>query len=171
MLFGPSVLQECNVPDVIRRYVMATLQSTGFHMREDEEVAYMSRCGTCPGAPPADVLFQAVLMRSLSELHSLMVASGSVVNVLDAVTEQTHAACSPTWVDDVAILLMVDKSDQLIDQIRLVIQHAQSALELVGIQTFFSPGNLRPLLSSMGQGVRHRKKFGSVRTSLTCLSN
>ena len=170
MFFGPSVLQECNVPDVIRRCVMATLQSTGFHMREDEEVAYMSRCGTCPGAPPADVLFQAVLMRSLSELHSLMVASGSVVNVLDAVTEQTHAACSPTWVDDVAILLMVGKSDQLIDQIRLVIQHAQSALELVGIQTFFSPGKPEAISIFHGAGSK-AQKFGSVRTSLTCLSN
>ena len=156
-LYGPSVLQECQVPDAIRRFVMATLTLTGFSMDGKSDLSYQSQCGTCPGAPLADILFQAVFLRSLRELRVMLRASGAQATIEDPVTCEMHAACSPTWVDDVAIVVSVLQPMHLIENVTVVVQHGYAALELVGVKTNFSPGKTEILAVFNGPGSRAQR--------------
>ena len=157
LLFGPSVLQECGVPDVIRKFIMATLTSTGFTMRAESPMAYKSLCGTCPGAPLADTLFQAVFIRCLSEMQALLRRDQLCATTIDPLSLQQHEAFSPTWVDDVAIVAVVDRAVLLVDHVRLVVKHAQAAMAIIGVKTNFTRGKTEVMPIFRGAGSKAQR--------------
>ena len=158
ILIGPSVLEQAELPSILRRFVATTLSGTYFTMNAQSNTVWVTRTGVTPGVPLADAYFQAIFIQSLKEIElRLGHLHGGPRECAGRNTEQPEVPMA-TWIDDVALLAEVEDPTCLVELVRETVVHAQASLAYIGIDTNFGENKTEVMLVFVGKRGRSQKE-------------
>ena len=99
---GPGLLQHSGVSNGLRQFLASTLSQTWFLI--GDQSVFVTKTGTMPGAPLADLIFQFAfahfLQRARHRLREL-----ELTFVVSKLGDCPQEVPSPTWMDDIAVPL------------------------------------------------------------------
>ncbi|CAE6973415.1 unnamed protein product [Symbiodinium sp. CCMP2592] len=148
---APGLLARCDVQLEVRRLIAASLDQTWFSMGFHGEDAFITRTGTTPGAPLADLTFQYVFSTVLERLKARFAEIGCVATVGNHQDIQVPA---PTWMDDLAIPFTTEKADEVVPTAALALGEVATALREAGIAINWGCGKSELLPIFYGPGAK-----------------
>ena len=160
---GPGLLQQAEVPLALRRFITAGLDHSWFSIGQEPEHRYITRSGTVPGAPLADLYFQYIFSQVLAEIKRQFeetdLAAGCPSMRLRQVSETGAPEAAPTlpiptWMDDIALPILAPCRDSLIDRASQAVLIVSSSMQAAGVSLNFSRGKTEFLPVIAGAGSR-----------------
>ncbi|CAE7821566.1 unnamed protein product [Symbiodinium sp. CCMP2592] len=148
---APGLLARCDVQPEVRRLIAASLDTTWFSMGYHGEDAFLTRTGTTPGAPLADLTFQYVFSTVLDRLKARLAEVGCVATV--GKQQDIHVP-SPTWMDDLAIPFTTESAAEVIPTAALALGEVALALRDAGISINWGRGKSELLPIFYGPGAK-----------------
>ncbi|CAE7942578.1 unnamed protein product [Symbiodinium sp. KB8] len=153
---GPGLLEQAAVPEAIRRFVAACLDSTWFCIGSSPMHFYCTRSGTVPGAPLADLMFQLVFSKVLARIS----AEAEDAAILSWHPGRSTEAClplpAPSWMDDVAFPVISADPAALLQQASQLVTIVDGAFHQAGVRINFARGKTEFLPILHG---RHSQTF------------
>ena len=167
-LLGPGLLQQAGVPEPLRRMLRASMSRTWFCM--DSHV-YRTSTGTMPGAPLADLLFQFVFTQFIGRVKQ-EISQQALGNDIFEDGSLTESLPLPSWMDDIAVPLVVKEPGKLVDTARRIVEATARHLHSIGISINTDKGKTEAMLCFQGKGsrtVRHHHLVECRRRFSVCL--
>ncbi|CAE7761117.1 unnamed protein product [Symbiodinium sp. CCMP2456] len=137
---GPGLLASAAVPSAVQRFVAACLDNTWYCVGREPGHFYLTRTGSVPGAPLADLLFQLAFGRVLADISERADALGIRPLCPTAPGGAVLPLPAPSWMDDVAFPVLADRPAELLEQAGCMVQEVDAALHRTGIKVNFAPG-------------------------------
>ena len=142
---GPGLLASAAVPSAIQRFVAACLDNTWYCVGREPGHFYLTRTGSVPGAPLADLLFQLAFGRVLADISEQADTLGIRPLCPTAPGGTALPLPAPSWMDDVAFPVLADRPAELLERAGCMVQEVDAALHRAGIKVNFAPGKTRIL--------------------------
>ena len=157
---GPGILAATDVPECVRRVVIATLRDTWFSVGVQEKSFFETRSGTSPGSPNADIQFQLVFARVMQRVEDLLQELSEAAQTSLHVRSQHDAKAvpPPSWMDDLAVPLRAKDGPQLLAAVSTVLQALWQEMKAMGLDINFSQGKTELLPVIVGRGSRHARR-------------
>ncbi|CAE7614655.1 unnamed protein product [Symbiodinium microadriaticum] len=132
------------------------LAKTWYVGRQDASSAFVAESGTAPGAPLADAMFSLVFAGLLRETRDFLLRRGiqAQISGLDV----DNPGFSPTWADDVCLLLQVLQADDLETAVADATAFFLDALARNGLQANLGCGKTEALLACFGPGSANTRR-------------
>ncbi|CAE7237926.1 unnamed protein product [Symbiodinium microadriaticum] len=133
------------------------LARTWYVGRQDASCAYVASSGTAPGAPLADAMFSLVFAGLLRETRDFILSRGiqAQISGLDV----DNPGFSPTWADDVCLLLQVLHADDLETAVADATAFFLDAMARNGLQANLGCGKTEALLACFGPGSANTRRL------------
>ena len=154
-----QAVEEAMTPE-LRRFLQQQLDTTWYVSRRNNSCAYVAGSGTAPGSPLADVMFSLVFGRVLRRTAAFLCDQGMQASI--AVSAPGGHGFTPTWADDVSILLQTSAPDEVTAAVAQAMSFFLAELKQAGLKANMGPGKIEALLSVNGPGARR------VRQQLFC---
>ncbi|CAE7820750.1 unnamed protein product [Symbiodinium microadriaticum] len=138
----------------LQTFLQKQLNQTWYISRVDTTEAYVARSGTAPGAPLADVMFSLIFGRLLSRMSSFLAESGLQATIASG----KGPGYTPTWADDVSILLRTEVAADVPGAVAQVIGLFADELQRAGLRANHGAGKTEALLSLNGHGSRQVRR-------------
>ena len=157
---GPGILAATDVPECVRRVVIATLRDTWFSVGVQEKSIFETRSGTSPGSPNADIQFQLVFAKVMQRVEV-------VLQELCEEVQTSHHARSPhsttmvpppSWMDDLAVPLRACNGPKLLEAASAVLRELWQEMKAIGLDINFSQGKTELLPVILGNGSRQARR-------------
>ena len=155
---GPGILASCGVDPAVRRLITSMLQETWFTVSDECSThLFLTRTGTAPGSPTADVLFQILFSRAMAQLEK------HVQEAAEAVQKQVHrsatdiALChlpAPSWMDDLALPLLAASPEALLELAMTTVHKLDCELRQLAVSLNLDRGKTELLPLVQGRGSR-----------------
>ena len=142
------------LPPALQTFLQKQLDHTWYISRVDAGEAFVANSGTAPGAPLADVMFSLIFGRLLSRMARFLADSG----LQAAFASDRGPGFTPTWADDVSILLKTEAASEVPNAVAKVIGFFTDELQQAGLRANHGAGKTEALLSLNGQGARQVKR-------------
>ena len=104
---GPGLLEHAETPEPVRRLIVSSFEASWFLIGDVEPRTYLTRSGSIPGAPLADLAFQMSFSLALQGLQRRMLDAGCQAQLSSHDLGLTFKVPSPSWMDDLAVPLVV----------------------------------------------------------------
>ena len=159
----PAAAEVVGIPGREREILAHWYACTWVDVR-DFELKAATRRGVVPGNPLADLLFNAVMVRILAEIHNANGESpGGVVvpyvageNICDvdcvAGFDASTRVSDVTYIDDICLMVAAEKPEQLIERTAEMVRVCRRALAKYGLKMNFSQGKTECILHPYGEG-------------------
>ena len=134
---APGLLEQGSVPLEVRRVMAATLDTTWFGVGGSGEHCFLTRTGTTPGAPLADLAFQYVFATVLSRLGQRLLESDCAAFIGPEFDVRVHA---PSWMDDVAFPFATAQATEVIPAASRIVQAVSQEFRRIGIAVNWGRG-------------------------------
>ncbi|CAE7243520.1 unnamed protein product, partial [Symbiodinium necroappetens] len=144
-------LEEAMTPE-LRRFLQQQLDTTWYVSRRNNNSAYVAGSGTAPGSPLADVMFSLVFGRVLKKTAAFLRDQGLQASI--ATTAPGGHGFTPTWADDVSILLQASAPETVMTAVAQTMSFFLAELRQAGLKANMGPGKTEALLSINGPGAR-----------------
>ncbi|CAE7888464.1 unnamed protein product, partial [Symbiodinium sp. KB8] len=138
----------------LQTFLQKQLDRTWYMCRVDSAEAYVANSGTAPGSPLADVMFSLIFGRLLSRVAQFLQESG----LQAAFASRGGPGYTPTWADDVSILLRAGTAADVPDAVAQVIGFFTDELQRIGLRANHGAGKTEALLCLHGPGARQVKR-------------
>ena len=138
----------------LQTFLQKQLNQTWYISRVDAAEAYVARSGTAPGAPLADVMFSLIFGRLLSRMSSFLAES----SLQATIASDKGPGYTPTWADDVSILLRTEAAADVPGAVAQVIGLFADELQKAGLRANHGAGKTEALLSLNGHGSRQVRR-------------
>ena len=148
---GPGLLQTTGVPDGLRQFLASTLSQTWF--LSGRQSVFVTKTGTMPGAPLADLVFQFAFAHFLKKAHTRLCEAGLSLTVVGNHTGAVTVP-SPTWMDDIVVPVDAPDASSLVPRVQSLVRNVALELANIGIQVNTGPGKSEALLHFAGHGSR-----------------
>ena len=145
----------CESPE-LRIYVQKQLEQTWYVSRHDADSAYFANSGTAPGAPLADLLFSLVFGGVLRRTRDFLLRRGFQAAITCSAAGQR--GFTPTWADDVSLLLQVQQADQVAEAVAATMEFFTEELDAAGLQANHGQGKTEAIVSIYGSGSREARR-------------
>ena len=159
---GPGLLEHAGVPVGLRHYIACSLRQTWFLIGDQN--LFITRTGTMPGAPLADIIFQFAFAQFLEKAHSHLQSLGLLMSVQHG-TPESPCVPSPTWMDDIAVPLEAPTASQLVPRAQQIVNVVATQLAKIGIQVNTGTGKSEALLHFAGHGSRKIRHYWLIQRS------
>ena len=140
LLSQPAALVQMGVPAALHDILHSSTQNTWFCMDPSNAEIHATKSGTMPGAPLADALFQVAFGLFLRDLHDSLEEEGLYPAGANKDGHASDGYHTPSWMDDVAILLTASSASAVVPQLLLAAKHVFIHLASIGITTNFERG-------------------------------
>eukprot|EP00439_Symbiodinium_sp_Y106_P048541 s310_g6.t1 len=130
---GPGLLAATDTPEPIRRLVLSSYDSSWFLIGEEDPRTYLTRSGTIPGAPLADLAFQMSFSMALQGLQERMKEAGCQAQLQAHDSLQTFTVPSPSWMDDLAVPIAVSMATEVVPKAAKVVEAVAQELHDMGV--------------------------------------
>ncbi|CAE7213627.1 CACNA1S [Symbiodinium sp. CCMP2592] len=137
-------------------FVQKQLELTWYVSRPDAEQAFVAGSGTVPGAPLADVLFSLIFGGILQRTREFLLSLGYQAHLTRA--DPTRPGYTPTWADDVSILLQTASADQVSAAISQTMTFFTEELFAAGMSANHGLGKTEALVALHGAGSRQVRR-------------
>ena len=138
----------------LQTFLQKQLDRTWYMCRVDSAEAYVANSGTAPGSPLADVMFSLIFGKLLSRIAQFLQESG----LQAAFASQGGPGHTPTWADDVSILLRTGTAAEVPDAVAQVTGFFTDELQRIGLRANHGAGKTEALLCLHGPGARQVKR-------------
>ncbi|CAE7834192.1 ggact.2, partial [Symbiodinium necroappetens] len=142
------------LPPALQTFLQKQLDQTWYISRVDAAEAYVAKSGTAPGAPLADVMFSLIFGRLLSRMAGFLAESGLQATF----ASEKGPGYTPTWADDVSILLRTEAAVDVPGAVAQVIGFFTDELQQAGLRANHGAGKTEALLSLNGQGAKQVRR-------------
>ncbi|CAE7852303.1 SRP19 [Symbiodinium microadriaticum] len=136
----------------LRRFLQQQLDTTWYVSRRNSSSAYVAGSGIAPGSPLADVMFSLVFGRVLKKTAAFLHEQGLRASI--AVSAPGGHGLTPTWADDVSILLQASAPGAVMTAVAQTMSFFLAELKQAGLKANMGPGKTEALLSINGPGAR-----------------
>ena len=153
LLCGPSILAQGGTPQFVG---------------QGHNSIYLTKAGTIPGSPLADIVFQLALVRFHRNLQERLRAQDLLVTVehpssdCSGTEKLTAEASTSTWVDDLAVVVSSPSAAGLAPRLARVAAVVEQSLRSIGAQVNYSPGKTAAQCFFRGEGARNVRKFWAI---------
>ena len=159
---GPGLLQHSGVSNGLRQFLASTLSQTWFLI--GDQSVFVTKTGTMPGAPLADLIFQFAfahfLQRARQRLREL-----ELTFVISNLGDCPQEVPSPTWMDDIAVPLEAPSAETLVPRAQQLVHAVAVELANIGIQVNTSQGKSEALLHFAGHGSKRQRHLWLVESN------
>ncbi|OLQ04377.1 hypothetical protein AK812_SmicGene12529 [Symbiodinium microadriaticum] len=151
---GPSLLEQHEVPESLRRVIAASLKDTWYTVGRDQRHVFSTVTGTCPGSPIADVAFQVLFAEAISRVEQILLelAQDAPGSSRDAITP------APSWMDDLAVPLRTADGDALMAATARILRSVYVGMRRMGLDINLSRGKTELMPIFYGKGSRKAKQ-------------
>ncbi|CAE7348001.1 unnamed protein product [Symbiodinium sp. CCMP2592] len=164
-----GVLSALGVSRPSQHVLQQFLTDTWFTTFPTSPVVQSTQVGTVPGAPLADLLFQAIALAALQTIEELMRSERLAAAIHIG---HNHVTAEPTtWLDDLALLVESSRPAELGAATARAASLAQQCLLLIGVRTNFEPGKTEALLVHRGRGSRAAKHAVFIEGGVFCIKS
>ena len=160
---GPGLLADSGIPNGLRQFLASTLHQTWFLI--GAQSTFVTKTGTMPGAPLADLVFQFAFAHFLERARTRL----RDLELLMKVPHQEGLVNvpSPTWMDDIAVPLQAPSADLLVPRAQKLVHTVATEMAKIGIHINTGTGKSEALLHFAGQGSRKARHFWLVECNAT----
>ena len=165
LLCGPSILEQASAPPFVQSFLRSQFHGTFFQLGRGTQDIYLTKAGTVPGAPLADILFQLALVTFHRRLQQRLRQAGLLVTVEIPAEGGQHRqaeSSTATWVDDLAIPVMTQSAAALVPSLAKVAAFAEQTLASTGVSVNYSPGKTEAMFCLRGKGASSIRKFWMI---------
>ena len=157
---GPGILAATEVPECVRRVVIATLRDTWFSVGGQEKSVFETRSGTSPGSPNADIQFQLIFAQVMQRVEDLLQELCEAAQASQHVRSNVDvkAVPPPSWMDDLAVPLRATDGTQLLEAVATVLKTLWQEMKAMGLDINFSQGKTELLPVIVGRGSRQARR-------------
>ena len=157
---GPGILAATDVPECVRRVVIATLRDTWFSVGVQEKSIFETRSGTSPGSPNADIQFQLVLAKVMHRVEVVLQELCEEVQTSHhaRTPHNTTTVPPPSWMDDLAVPLRASNGPKLLEAASIVLRELWQEMKAMGLDINFSQGKTELLPVILGKGSRQARR-------------
>ncbi|CAE7864363.1 unnamed protein product [Symbiodinium sp. KB8] len=145
-----DVAQALAATPATRILLQKHLCSTWYVTRSDASHAYFAASGTAPGAPLADAMFSLVFAGLLRETRDFLKSRGFHATVTGHNID--NPGFSPTWADDVCLLLQVACPAALAEAVSVATAYFLDLMTRHGLQANLGRGKTEALIACYGTG-------------------
>ena len=156
---GPGLLQASDVPEVVRRVAISSLQRTWYVHGKANRWTYETFSGTTPGAPLADLYFQFLMTLVFDQVNHQIAEHCIEPWCPGAQSDGSFRMLAPSWMDDWALPLVPPEPEQLLPQAATLVGIVNEALATIGIEINYAAGKteLVPILAGKGSKLARIK--------------
>ena len=164
LLCGPSILAQAGTPLFVQNFLRTGFHGSHFCVGGNHDNIYLTRAGTIPGSPLADIVFQLALVRFHRNLQERLRAQDLLVTIAcsssdcDGAARLIAEASTSTWVDDLAVVVAAG----LIPKLAKVAAVVEQPLLSTGVHVNYSPGKTAAMCFFRGRGARNVRKFWTI---------
>ena len=153
-MLGPGLLQQAGVPEPLRRMILTSMDRTWFTFGDH---IFLTKTGTMPGAPLADLTFQFVFSSFLNRAKEALRDLHLTSQFFPSLSHEDPLPL-PSWMDDLAVPLIAKDAHCLVDVARTAVEATAQCLCDIGIATNTDKGKTEVMLSFQGVGSKAAKK-------------
>ena len=151
---GPSLLERHDVPEALRRVIVASLKDTWYTVGRDRKHVFATRTGTCPGSPIADVAFQVLFAEAIDRVEQIL-RDFAHDSTRSTDGEYTPA---PSWMDDLAVPLRSTDGDALMELAASTLRAVFLGMRQMGLEINLSRGKTELMPIFYGKGSKQARQ-------------
>ena len=158
-----AMLSSAHITSHLQIVLESLFLTTWSTMRPGADAIAVSKTGTRPGDPLADILWSFLFAGFLQDISQELHIHGIGISLPHTDPEQPwiqrnteHWSCevlTPTWADDCAICLTHECPWKLLEQVARTVSIAQAKLRHLGVELNLSPGKTEVCFSFRGAGA------------------
>ena len=150
---GPGLLANTGTPEPVRRLIVSSFEASWFSIGDAEPRTYLTRTGSIPGAPLADLAFQMSFSMALRGLQKRMVEAGCNAQLRAQDAGASFQVPAPSWMDDLAVPLVVAEATSVVPSAASIVEAVAAELHEMGVAINLSRGKteLLPVFSGVSQ--------------------
>ena len=118
---APGLLQCTDTPESVRRVLISSFEGSWYAVGSDRQAIFQTKTGTLPGAPLADLTFQIIFSQALQGMQDRLLELGLAAQ-LELSAKVSFRMPAPTWMDDLAVPLVVPEAAAVVPTAAKVVE-------------------------------------------------